>query len=477
MEALPNELLLEIINQLYLEGFDAVSDIGLVNRRLHRLTNELLYNTYSLNHGYPGLFIRTLASWPAHVRCVRNLEWDCRPIHNDALVTSDAFPLPVDLTPTERRNIEKALPPESLYDLDILSSGLKNIGSDAYLNLFLAFTPDVRNIRVAIPSVWDYHAIWFKQALKHQILHNLKKAYIIGPMRIRNVIPLFLLPSLRVLTLDHVAYDRNRILPGTRYDSFKWHEYDVVIQKLEREKSWIEDFHLQNCSTDTTDIARLMTLFGHLKTFEFEFTGHDQDEANMDFADFLHAITYQSASLTSLSIKDYRLELDPNVLRELNQLEHTDSLLLDITMMCGSYLQNTTVELLSSLLQQLPRRLQHLQLIANDPDGEELKPSVAFTDALCAIAPRIKSILPTLHTLRIIDWEPLLGTFTCQTQVKAIQLAFTEAGVEFLSQPRDYIAKSYDYDDIITLQGQEEDWIWVQWVDSDGLWIKDRNDV
>ncbi|KAF5848399.1 hypothetical protein GGP41_005776 [Bipolaris sorokiniana] len=473
MEALPNELLLEIIKQLFLEAFSTVLNIGLVNRRLHRLTNELLYSTYSLDRGNPALFIRTLASWPAHARRIQSLEWDCRPVHNNSLVTSDAFRFPGDLAPIERRNITKALGSKNPYETDDLNSILMDAGTDAYLNLFLSFAPDVCDIRIAIPSKWNYHAVWFTSSLGLRILSNLNKAYIVGPMRIRNVIPLFLVPSLRILTLDHVAHDRNRVLRGT----FKWYGHDAAIQRLRKEKSWVESFHLQKCSTDTVEIAQLMPLFGRLKTFEFEFTGHDKDEANTTITHFVHSITNQSNSLKSLFLKDFRLALDPTALKGLSKLEHMDFLLLDMTMMCGSYLQKTTVESLSSVLQHLPKRLQHLHLIANDPDGEELKPSTAFTDALHGIAPIMKSILPALHTLKIADWDPLLGTFTCQTQVKAIQLAFAKIGVDFLWQPRDILINDSNENDIITLEGKEEGWIWVQWVDSDELWNEGRNDV
>ncbi|XP_014561298.1 hypothetical protein COCVIDRAFT_86758 [Bipolaris victoriae FI3] len=473
MEALPNELLLEIIKHLFLEAFSTALNIGLVNRRLHHLTNELLYSTYSLNRGNPALLIRTLASWPAHARRIKSLEWDCRPAHNNSLVTSDAFPFPGDLAPMERCNIAKALCSKNPYETDDLNSVLMDAGTDAYLNLFLSFAPDVCNIRIAIPSKWSYYRIWFTPALDLRILSNLNKAYIAGPMRIRNVVPLFLLPSLRSLTLDHVAHDRNRVLPGT----FKWYQYDAAIQRLRKERSWVESFHLQKCSTDTVEIAQLMSLFGHLKTFEFEFTGHDKDEANTTITHFVHSIANQSNSLTSLFLKDFRLALDPTALKGLGKFEHMDFFLLDMTMMCGSYLQNTTVESLSSVLQHLPKRLQHLHLIANDPDGDELKPSTAFTEALHAIAPIMKSILPALHTIKIVDWDPLLGTFTCQTQVKAIQLAFAEIGVDFLWQPLDIVIKESNENDIITWEGKEEGWVWIQWVNSDELWNEGRNDV
>ncbi|EUC40216.1 hypothetical protein COCMIDRAFT_9865 [Bipolaris oryzae ATCC 44560] len=328
MEALPNELLLEIIKELFLEAFSTALNIGLVNRRLHRLTNELLYSTYSLSRGNPALFIRTLASWPAHARRIQSLEWDCRPAHNNSLITSDAFRFPGDLARIERRNIAKALDPEIPYAADDLNSILMDAGTDAYLNLFLAFAPDVCDIRIVIPSKWNYRAVWFKPASDLRILSNLNKAYIVGPMRIRNVIPLFLLPSLRSLTLDHVVYDRNRVLPGI----FKWPEYNAALHRLRKQKSWVESFHIQKCSVDTVEIARLMPLFGHLKTFEFEFTGHEKDEANPTITHFVHSISNQSNSLTSLFLKDFRLALDQTALKGLSKLGHLDFLLLDMTM-------------------------------------------------------------------------------------------------------------------------------------------------
>ncbi|KAL6150251.1 hypothetical protein ACJQWK_00462 [Exserohilum turcicum] len=474
LESLPNELLLEIVNQLFLESIDQVRSISLVSRRCHRLANELLYSAYARNRGDPALFIRTLASVPDLARCVRSVDWDCRPLHSNTLVTSDVFWFTDDLTCTERRVITNALVSERCCNTDSLDQQLTDLGTDAYLNLFLSFTPHVRRIRIAIPFMWNYNAIWFKPALDSLILKNLTKSHIVGPLSIRNVIPLFVLPSLQSLTLDHVAHDRNRILHGT---PLEWHAYDIVFEKLQLQGSNIEEFVVQNCSIDTVDMARLMGLFRNLKTFEFEFTGHGQDKDNVDLAYLLNAVTQQKKSLTSLSLKDCRLASDRYILQELSKLEHLEYLLLDITMLCGSYLHDPTVELLSSLLQQLPRRLGRLHLIANDPDDDELRPSIGFSDALQALAPGIKNIFPALHTLGIVGWDPLLGTFTCQTKVKAMQLAFAEAGVELTQQPCSL--ENSNENDLATLRlvDAEEDWLWVQWVDCDGWWFGLRGDV
>ncbi|KNG48233.1 hypothetical protein DDE82_005440 [Stemphylium lycopersici] len=474
IEALPDELLLEIIDQVHSETFKGVLALSLVNRRFHSLTRNLIYTTFSLNKGDPALFIRTLASFPELARCVKVVDWDCSKIRN-TLVTSDVFEFPEDLTQVERRNIMDISTLNDYADIASLNEQLSSLGSDFCLSFLLSFTPKVHTLNVTIPSKWNYHAIWFRQAPTSQILNNLHTATVTGPMRIQNVVPLFSLPSLRSLTLDLVRISRDRILAGVPYE---WHNNNEAFERLQREGSRVEDFHLPNCSTDTADIARLLKLFHGLKQFEFGLTDHSQGEINShtSIQALLHAMTHQKNSLTSLSFQDARTARNPEVLKDLSQLEHLNFLSLDLTIMCEFYLQKATVASLSKVLQQLPKSLTCLHLIANCPNEEDLKPSARFVNALHGIAPFIKTILPDLQILRLVDWSPLEGTFTCQTRVKAMQLGFAEVGVEFLPQPLEFSVwkQATDDDDLLVLEDEEEGWIWVQWVDRHGSWLTGR---
>ena len=92
-------------------------------------------------------------------------------------------------------------------------------------------------------------------------------------------------------------------------------------------------------------------------------------------------------------------------------------------------------EELRTCLGHLPSHLEELVLKITNIDGDDHTASVAFTDAMQAIAPTTNTILPSLKNWIISGWDPLLGTFTCQTLLKALQLDFAKADIELLLRP------------------------------------------
>lgn len=467
MDNLPNELLLEIFSQLSLDGKLNVLPVSLVNRRFHGLANELLYSSYSLAQVDPALFIRAIASSPNLGKCVQDVDWDCRSRNNYALVTSDAFHFNEDFATAEGRYIKEILGAHGSLHMRDVNKLLNDLGAESYLPAFLSFTPRVSTLNVAVPSLWDRHMYWFKPGLDSQMFTNLHKARIVGPMHIRNLLPLFLVPSLRTLTLENAVYDRNSVRSGVQYE---WSTNSKVFERLQREGSWVENFHLPNCFEPVSEVTWLMETFHNLKTFEIQQLGGCTSDPSADLQTLIQALARQHESLTSLSIAAYHRTLDPSILEPLKVLTHVESLSFDLSPETEEAERNICLELSSDFSGCLPRNVKHLRLIANDLTSEEmlLGPSSGFIDALLAFSHTVKVVFPDLRTLAVDEWDPLLGSFACQTQIKVLQQAFAGKGVELLARPS--LHSIYADDEYGTnFEDVEEGWVWVKWITRSAL--------
>jgi hypothetical protein len=476
MDELPDELVLEVLEYLYHTDARHLWSISLANRRLHRIAKDLIYRTFSLDCGDPALFIRALASSPRLENCVQDVDWDCRRKNNYTLVTSDAFQFSGEFTQAERQHIEERVGYGSSLGMTGLNQRFNFLGEESYLRMFLLFTPKVKTIRITIPTKWDRHAIWFKSALNSQKFSNLQEAHIIGPMRIQNVYALFLVPSLLALRLDNVYVDRNLVQRGKTHE---WKTNSGVFERLQREGSGLQHLRVQGAWSATVEIERLLKLFRSLQTLELEFDDQGFPTDTDDLRSLLTSVAHQYDSLTSLSLGLGCAVQHLSVLELLKDFKHLRILKLGIIEFDEQPINPGD---LRTYLGHLPSHLEELVMKITNIDGnEEHIPPATFFDALQAIAPATNTILPGLKKLTISDWDPLIGTFTCQTKLKALQLGFATAGIELSSRPRAAPLlmgppddRYYNDPDLYALDYIEEDWVWVQWI-WNGDWVRDWN--
>jgi hypothetical protein len=464
MEDLPNELVLEIFEYLFQTDVRYLWNISLANRRLHRLAKELIYSTYSLDHGDPALFIRALASSPGLQDCVQDVSWDCRRKNNYTLVTSDAFQFGQDFTPSERRYLEDKVGYGSSLGMAGLNQRFAFLGEESYLGTFLMFTPKVQTITVAIPSKWNHHAFWFKSALTSPMFAHLKKACIVGPMRIQNILPLLLIPSLRTLELRNVEVNRNLVQQGV---PFEWKTNGEIVRRIQSEGSDLEHIYLHGFSIEPTEILRLLKSIRSLKTFEFECMQGYNVDAKV-YVNLLQGVMLHYKSLSSLSLTVGFTAADLSKLKALKDLEHLRFLEFELNEFDEPMMDVD----LRTFLGHLPSQLEELVLNFNfmqvyDDDDTRMPPAES-TDTLHSVAPMINTILPALKKLVVGGWDPLLGHFPCQTQLKAMHIDFANAGVEFVSRPRTPphtpVDDKHEGLDLYALDYVEEDWLWVQWI-------------
>jgi hypothetical protein len=461
MDTLPDELLFEIINQLFLEDIQDVWNISLTNRRLHRIAKELLYSSYSLDRNDPGLFIRALASSPNLERCVQRVTWASKDY---------AFKFPEVLTAVELGYITKRVGFGKVGEREIagekkirkLNAWLADRGKEEHINTFMLFTPKVKKVVILVPLTWDLKAVWFKPALDSQIFSNLQQANINGEIRVGNVLALFLLPSMRTLALSHLSINRNSHGMGSLRE---WEADNALWKRLQREGSSLENLILPAVGTDTLDLTRVLESFRGLKKFKIAFRGHGLGKDDVNVRTLLHAIAHHHGSLTSLNIDDHRLEEDPDALEELSVLEHLECLQMLTPVFYGGSRFDSTQEVLAESLpkrfKNLPRHLKHLRISAIEDHYDLSEP---LLDVLLRMAPTIDTLLPDLEKITIFGWHPQLGIFPCQTRLAALQSAFEKAGVELVSiHDMDGPADRWYEESRVTISTSiEEGWVWVQ---------------
>jgi hypothetical protein len=303
------------------------------------------------------------------------------------------------------------------------------------------------------------------------IFANLKTARIVGPMRIQNVLSLFLIPSLRTLDLKDVEADRNLVEQGV---AFEWETNDEIVRRIQREGSDLDDLYVHGFHIDMSEMLRLLKSIRSLKTFKLLHVSGAEDVEYFQVA--LPGIMHHFNSLTSLSLLVGLTAADLGMLKPLEDLKHLR--FLEYGFSERSERQITSPEDLRTFLGHLPSQLEELVLNVLNPCGDENRPSAEFTDTLHSVAPTINTILPALKELVVGGWDPILGLFTCQTQWKAMQLDFAKAGVKLVSRPWT-IPREPGYDEhynlgLYALDYVEEDWVWVQWI-WDREWVHNRD--
>ncbi|KAF1847335.1 uncharacterized protein K460DRAFT_363425 [Cucurbitaria berberidis CBS 394.84] len=473
METLPDELVLEILGYLVAQELDRnrcfIWALSLVNKRFYRLLKSHLYGTYAFRLGHPESFLRTISSSSELAQCVKHITWG----YQDSSYPFQFFDL---LSIAEKERIAANIRAFGTVSANELADAFPDLtigahshtaDEQAYLSALLMFTPNIKVLDIAGFGVhsWKGSTHWLKPVADHaHLFANLVEVKVAGPMRIRHVLPLFTIPSLQTLKLDYLTTNRE---PAPLNTELPWGVDSESSQILREKGSFLKHFHVAHCYTGTADIIPLLKAFRCLKTFDFENVEGSEDKK---FQSLLISIVQHCSSLEALRLRDWSTVPDIGVLKVLRDLKDLHSLDLDVYCFFPRHEQTTDPEALTAFLRYLPRNVQHLALQANnDDDDDDDVPSNTFAHTLQTLAPTIRTSLPALRKLAIVDWDPLRCIFPCQIQLKDLQNAFAGAGVEFTSRSGDTLG-----DDLVSLDYVEPGWVWVQSVSGEnGTWLKD----
>ena len=462
MESLPDELILDIFNYLLDQELERnrcfIWGLSLVNWRFHRLLNNHLYKAYTFHLGHPELFLRTISSSPELARCVKRVTWGFQ--------SPDPISLCNLLSPAEKHHIARrlrALGGVAANQLANMFPSLTNKpGSDtnedeSYLGAFLLFTPNIEVLEVTKNESWNSQGDWLIPVAEHgHMFANLVEVKLTGRLRIKNVLALLTIPSLRILKLVAPSW-------GTGPNMLSYTEADreansIMLQRLQEQGPFVEHLHMAYVKADIADIMPLLGVLRRLKTFDFE---KDGGVDNISQVELLRTVK-QYSWLEALRFRYWRNIQPPGVLEALGDISHLQSLDIDACQIAPPRALDDSAAMMS-FLRCLPSNLKRLALKANNSETGEGTPSPIFAEVLLRLSRTIRTVLPNLTQLSIVGCDPIWGIFPCQTQLKNLQTCFAEAGVEFTSRPSDFAYSPYE---LHALDYVEQGWVWVQLMDT-----------
>ncbi|KAF2261203.1 hypothetical protein CC78DRAFT_535816 [Lojkania enalia] len=267
---LPDELLLQILNHLPcldLENFQlpSVVNLSLTNRRLHNVCLERLYVAYNSFFAAPYLFLRTMISNHNAAQMVHSMEISYGSgVHEDRGVYCPLL--------SDRRTIKAGLKELNIPGWKEWATDCNDEGSDQEIlyAAILMHTPNIASLEVDdgelpyhIPK-WVDLIRYATSGTKFGRMHSFQKLETItldiGGLRLRNLAPLFRLPSLRKLTISGLV-ETNKVIKGDPFP-FKW--------PIASGSSSIEELYLPNAFLDTAVITAILDSCRTLKQLQYD---------------------------------------------------------------------------------------------------------------------------------------------------------------------------------------------------------------
>lgn len=294
LDELPSELLLDIIRHL---DYKSLARLNLMNRRLHQLTRPHFYSAF---HGSElGLFLRTMVCSSSHDR-----------ISLANLVKSPETRYE-DVTEHDRHAISTAFSQLDLPDKESqveLAANSRIYGNPLpqhwYTELFLLFFPALHTF--SVESVWHWHELqfWFRHlSCNASRLPHLRRITLRGPLRLDNIMHLFLLPSLKELELWHVVEPRWPV-PVVTGGTWEGDTIDAVQSRLSTNGSNVESLVPRESYIDFLSLRSVIaaTSLKHF-TYEHKCTTRVNFPVQAHFAAVGH-LKAHAEKLTSLTIRN-----------------------------------------------------------------------------------------------------------------------------------------------------------------------------
>jgi hypothetical protein len=483
LDTLPDELILAILS--HINQLPALASLSLTNHRLHRLSLPSLYHTFPGRNSE--LFLRTISHHPDIASHVKSASWN-----QDRKATPR-------LDVLEKQHIINRLNELCVPHGTDLSAQFAEFGKNDdywYFEILLLFMPRIEEVEIKASWLWDDHHYWFKSlSLYFNPLRDfagLKKAYIEGPMRIENAVPLLTIATLRELELTQVTVMRRE-----GYRVFQWSVWPVskvlpersshlevlalresyidlnLLQPVLRGIKALKSFTYEHVPNDLADLADLVDLAGGARLPENEFLAsclklHAHSLEHIRFRDMrpLFWINFMDLLFGPLKVtKDAYAQSFPNLkMLDVGPIEDSLSLTVDVVQALTRSRVGTADRLPASLetlklkiasyvhfdtsFTVLDRWIQVQENSENDHRVEAL-----LKDLACALA-------DANHPLKveIVEWNPTLGWFPDDLPI--IEKMYAELGLEIVSIAGD-VGDFYNAEPLLMDDESEEGWVVV----------------
>ena len=207
---------MNIIECLPIENPRDIRNLSLTSRRMYQLSLDHMYNHVLVSCPWP--LIQKLLHNPTLAARVKQVTWNLRAADEDR--------------GQERRNLcrlMKSLKPPGAPSATSRPRMLSTWRDHEFMSFFITVTPAIHTLIIKDTSEWQDNIYWFHTAVgEWQALRHLRRVHIHGPLCIEQIAHLFLVRSLRDVTIvDLVQPER------TPHDYLEW-EKDIPTMKLTR---------------------------------------------------------------------------------------------------------------------------------------------------------------------------------------------------------------------------------------------------
>lgn len=250
-DALPNELVMSIIERIPNENAKDICHLSLTSRRMYTLSLDHLYRNLFVRRPWP--LLRTLCANPELGNRVRNLTWKHDfDDHDDTEENQAVFLICIRILELPEKD-------------RLMSNATGTRRDDEFLEILLMFTPNVDTLVVADKAFWPDDKYWFTTIANHpdRFVH-LKSINIHGPLSLEAIAYIFLLPSLHDFTAsDLVLLDQNNKRPA-------W-DQDIPIQTvLDPASSQVQEITLKRSVVEVPTLRYFTEACRNLKSFSYE---------------------------------------------------------------------------------------------------------------------------------------------------------------------------------------------------------------
>ena len=474
--ALPDELILLILDELDADDYLTLRALNATSWRFHRLTLDRLYRRFP--GCAPEQFLRTITlSHSAHchelTNYVKEVVWYqdywSRPCRRRCLPLGDRHAV-----------ANKLRSSGAILDTTDISTDLPTrfigFASDHevhwwYLEFFLFFTPKVEKITVHDVWQWDDHSYWFKTlAANPAHFGNIRSITLLGPLRLKSIVPLLTLPSIQTLELTQ-AVDMRRE-PGR---TFPWDDDgEAHVDRWLANGSSLERLVIRESDFHFPSVMIILEKLNKLKTFTYEHVTHEM-KWRPGIPPAIFSWIGNIGWGPNIFLENLRLRVDSVVTEtELSSLCYhvTGPTLprlrtLDIgpcNIETFSQSESPHPEDLHPIARKIvktfPDTLELLRLQWTYELGQESKLQFLIgilshlVEAAASSASRLKQIY--------ITWPALAGWFPLPDELKVLKRVYERSGMQF-----DVVYEDIEGQEPLAIKEDvESDWLWVHKTDA-----------
>ncbi|KAF1833498.1 hypothetical protein BDW02DRAFT_639987 [Decorospora gaudefroyi] len=424
LHTLPDELILEILHHIDPDDVRTISALNATSPRLRRLTVDQQ-------------FLRTIALPPPDGNLgladrVRKVVWQSyywtKQARRQCLSLRDRRRVADQLRGS--RCLVNTMDPSMDLPGRFVHFSAESEVHWWYLEFFLFFTPKIESLLVHDMWHWDDHSYW------------LNSITLYGPLRFVNIVPLFILPSVRNLELTQVFHRGQE--PGSMLSRTDGGE-DYVEQLLAG-GSTLERLVLRESDLDFQVAMDVLQKLDNIKQITYE-------HGDLALGEFLELPTHACSSLRDMqygrnpTLEHLRLCIECTVepygilsifshkhpwLNDDVESRNQKLRILDIgpcnlATFIGSGINQLKPR---QLVEAFPRTLETLHIQWNyDPDDHAQL--LAFLDFLQSLARGAYQLGSNLKFVAIVDWPALAGWFPFQDEAIRLKRTFQDVGMQF----------------------------------------------